>query len=227
MFFRELSEIYKLAQKTNFSIFVLEDFSNLEEVYREFPNDTLVLKPDEKTGKISVEKVREFTATASAKETKPRFFIVENAETLNEAAENAFLKNLEEPKGNNYFILFIRDFSALLPTVCSRAAVYIKKIENPLERPVSSSEKAKELAKSLIIAKPAELIKIATEISGKKENARGFALEVVGTAIEILYKSFFKTGNEKFLKKLPNLLELYRNLEGNGHIKLHFVADMI
>ena len=125
MFFDKLEQIPSLSEKTNFSIFVLDDFRELEKLYKLFPNNTLVLKPDEKNAKISVEKIREFTARANSRETKKRFFIVERAETMNEAAENAFLKNLEEPKENNYFLLFVKDLSALLPTVSSRDSVYI------------------------------------------------------------------------------------------------------
>ena len=227
MFFDKLEQIPSLSEKTNFSIFVLDDFRELEKLYKLFPNNTLVLKPDEKNAKISVEKIREFTARANSRETKKRFFIVERAETMNEAAENAFLKNLEEPKENNYFLLFVKDLSALLPTVRSRASVYIKKVHNPLEKPVEADEKVKLLAKQLIVAKPTDLTKLATEISAKKDNSRKFALEVVGAAIEILYKSFFATKTEKLLKKLPNLIELYSNLAANGHLKLHFVADML
>ena len=229
MFFGEIGEIRKLAEGTNFTIFVLEDFLRVEEIYREFPKTTTILRPDEKTGKITVEAVREFTVGAGTKEREERFFIVEAAEKMNEAAENAFLKNLEEPKENNHFVLFVRDLSGLLPTVRSRARVFVQEIKNSLEKPIAGDEKVKTLAKRLITAKGGELVKLAEEINaaGKKENGRGFALGVVATGIEILYKSFFKTGNEKFLRKLSNLLELYENIEGNGHIKLHIVADML
>lgn len=227
MFFDNLDSIPRLAEKTNFSIFVLENFINLEKLYKAFPPDTLYLKPDEKTSKISVEKVRDFTSFSNSREMKKRFFIVENAETMNEAAANAFLKNLEEPKENNRFVLLVKNLSALLPTIRSRASVYVEKVKNPLEKPIIIDEKIKTLAKSLIVAKPVDLLKIATEISNKKDNPRSYALSVVGTAIELLYKSFFQTKNEKLLKKLPNLLELYSNLENNGHLKLHFVADML
>ena len=227
MFFNDYSEVPILASKTNFSIFVFDDLSNLETIYNLFPKNSLILKPDEKTKKINVENVRDFTSHTTSYETEPKYFIVENADQMNESAENAFLKNLEEPKENYYYVLFVKNLSSLLPTIRSRAEIYIKKNKNPLEKPVVASEKVKTLAKNLIIAKPAELIKIATEISGKKDNARNYALEVVATSIEIVYKSYFATKNEKFLKKLPNLLELYSNLEKNGHIKLHFVADML
>ena len=227
MFFDNFENFRSLAEKTNFSIFVLENFINLEKFYKALPKTTLFLKPDEKTGKISVEKVREFSELTNSCETEKRFFVVENAETMNDAAANAFLKNLEEPKENNYFILLVQNLSALLPTIRSRASVYIQKLENPLEKPPATDEKVKAFAKKLIVAKPDELLKLATEISNKKDNSRSLALNVIGTAIEIIYKSFFKTGNEKLLKKLPNLLELYSNIENNGHIKLHFVADML
>ena len=227
MFFEDLKEIKNISEKTNFAIFVLKDLSNLEKIYQVFPKNTLFLKPDEKTKKILIEQVRVFTSLSNSKEKKQRFFIVENAEKMNEAAQNAFLKNLEEPKDNNHYLLLVKNLSMLLPTIRSRANIYIQKIDNPLEKPIEVDEKIKKLAKELITARPADLLKISTEISGKKTNSRDFALSVIGTAIEILYKSFFKTKNEKFLKKLPNLLELYSNIENNGHIKLHFVADML
>lgn len=227
MFFEDLDDARKLAEKTNFSIFAFSDFSVLPDFYQLFPKTTLFLKPDEKTNKISVEAVRDFTSLSSSKETIKRFFIVEQAETMNEAAENAFLKNLEEPNENSFFILIVKNLSALLPTVRSRANIYIQKTKNNLNSSVEADEKVKALAKSLIVARPSELIEIANEVSKKKDNTRAFALSVVGAAIEIVYKSFFATGNEKFIKKLPNLLDLYSNIESNGHIKLHFVADML
>ena len=76
-------------------------------------------------------------------------------------------------------------------------------------------------------AKPVDLPGIAEEITKKKEGARTRALAIVGTAIEMLYKSYYITGKEVFLKKLPKFLALYDGLYRNGHVKLHLVADLI
>ena len=51
-------------------------------------------------------------------------------------------------------------------------------------------------------------------------------MTVLGTAIEILYKSYYKTGKDVFIKKLPKFLTAYENIDKNGHVKLHIVADL-
>ncbi len=218
MFFDDINKIPEIAKNTNFSIFVM-------------PTDTKIgiknafyLNPDPKTNKITVDMVREFTGQARTKNIKDQYFIVSPADTMNEAAQNAFLKNLEEPNDHDIFILVTKNLSALLPTVVSRAQVYVLKTKDYLNEKVDVNEEIKELAKKLIIAKGRDLVQLANKISGKKD--RNYALEVVGTAIELLYKTFFLTGDTKFLPRLEKLLTLYENIKVNGHIKLHLVADL-
>ncbi len=195
------------------------------------PTDTKIgiknafyLNPDPKTNKITVDMVRDFVSQARTKNIKDQYFIVSPADTMNEAAQNAFLKNLEEPNDHDIFILVTKNLSALLPTVVSRAQVYVLKIKDELSSKIDASEDVKDLAKQLIVAKNRELPKLATQISSKKD--RNFALEVVGTAINMLYKTFFLTNDTKFLPRLEKLLQLYENIKANGHIKLHIVADL-
>ena len=95
-----------------------------------------------------------------------------------------------------------------------------------IDNTISAEKHDLELAKKLMVAKDSDLIQIAEEISKKKTGARRDALKIVGLTIEMLYKSYFITNKEVFIKKLPRFLKLYENLEQNGHIKLHFVADL-
>lgn len=224
MFFDNIEQIPEIAARSNFTIFVVPNAKDFD--FSAFPK-SMKLVPDEKTGKINVDQVREFTALTNSKETREQFLLVCPAEAMNEAAENAFLKNLEEPKEHTHYVLVTSRPSLLLPTVLSRAVVYFFKQENPLGAPVVADEKVKALAKRLIVANESDLLGIATEITGKKDGAREMALNVVAVAVELTYKSYFATGNVKFLLKLPNLLKLYDNLTGNGHVKLHLVADML
>ena len=83
-----------------------------------------------------------------------------------------------------------------------------------------------ELAKRLVVAKPADLPSLADEITKSKDGVRQRAMTVLGTAIEILYKSYYKTGKDVFIKKLPKFLTAYENIDKNGHVKLHIVADL-
>lgn len=225
MFFDDLSQLFSLAKKSHFTIFVLPANFDEQLIQAQFPaKNSFFLQPDPKTGKISVEAVREFTSLATNKQTANQFFIVTSADTLNEAGENAFLKNLEEPGAHHFFIFFTSNLSALLPTVLSRANIYILRSKNALSAPVQASSEIKTLAKQLITVRSAELLRLATKITTKKD--RNFALEIVATAIEMLYKSFFLTKNPKLLPRLQKLLKLYDNLTAGGHIKLHLVADL-
>lgn len=55
-------------------------------------------------------------------EAEMRVFIIENAETMNDKAQNAVLKILEEPPPHSAFILTAASTSGILPTVLSRCA---------------------------------------------------------------------------------------------------------
>ena len=221
MFFDSIDEIPTIAKRTNFAIFVVPKDTKFK------LKNVFYLEPDKAKGSIGVDMVRDFTARSNSREKTDLFFIVKNAETMTVEAESAFLKNLEEPKPHHHFVLLTEKPSTLLPTVLSRAQIFFLKNNFSFEE-ISADEKIKQLAKRLISSDKFELIALAKEISGKKEeSARKKALDMTSVAIEMLYKTFFLTNNPKFLKKLPNLLKLYENLSKNGHIKLHIVADML
>ena len=63
-------------------------------------------------------------------------------------------------------------------------------------------------------------------IYATKQNKIEFAEKVVGVAIEMLYKTYFITEKQIFVRKIPKFLNLYDNLSKNGNIKLHIVADL-
>ncbi|MBR3319871.1 hypothetical protein IKG20_01025 [Candidatus Saccharibacteria bacterium] len=227
MFFEDISDLPAIASRTNFAIFSANPYDVKPVLKKAFKSNVVFLKPDEKNGKISVEMVRDFSAFSSTIDTNDKYFVVLSAEALNEHAENAFLKCLEEPKPHHHFILVTTTPSALLPTILSRAQVFYLKEKGTITRPIESSEKVKTLARELVTADVKGLIKLSNDLTKKKDTARTLALEVTGCAIEMMYKSYFATNQEKFLKKLPRLLTLYDNLQKNGHVKLHIVADML
>lgn len=223
MFFEDIKEIPKIAKQSSCMIFAVPATTELN------LKQALYLRPDteKKSELISVEQIRNFCSLAAMKETAERFFVIAPAEAMNEAAENAFLKTFEEPRPYCHFILLTENPAALLPTILSRAQIYYLRRRGSLELPPTADEKTMTLAKKLIAAKPVDLIRIAEEISKDKKQPRVLATNVVAAAIEILYKSYFKTKNLKFLTKLENFVKLYENLTNNGHVKLHLVADLL
>lgn len=216
MFFDDINEIPKIASRVGTAIFVVpKDF----EV--EIPG-ALTLRPEEKSV-ITIEQVRDIISILAVKQTTERYIVIRPAELMNPEAANAFLKNLEEPKEKVHFVLITDSPSSLLSTILSRAEIYFLRQKVDF-REILAEAKVKDLAKRLMTAKPAELPALAEEIAKKKDGVRAYALEVVGIAIEMLYKSYFLTSKEVFLAKLPKFLRLYENLARNGHVKLQIVS---
>lgn len=223
MFFESLEEIPEIARKTGFSIFQTKSD---EKINLKFPFELCPIKEENKKKEaISVDMVRDFCARTNSKATDDVFFVVYQPEKMNQEATNAFLKNLEEPKEKHHFIFITKDISNLLPTILSRAQIYIQKIKNPLESSINADEKTKMFAKRLMVATESDLPKLMKEITTKTE--REFVLGVISAAIEMSYKTFFLTKDPRFIKKLPNLIKLHDNISANGNIKLHLVADML
>lgn len=91
---------------------------------------TLILpEKDEKidldSGVISVEIMRQVFSDTRTKSSGKTVIIIDYAERMTHQAQNAFLKLLEEPGENTYFILVSSSTSKLLPTILSR----VKKID--------------------------------------------------------------------------------------------------
>ena len=218
MYFNSANEVRDIAKKTGCAVFVMPDSFGVE------IKNAIAVSPDEKTV-ITVEQIREVAGLVMARQTSDRYIIIRPAEKLSDVAANAFLKNLEEPNDKVHYILITNHLSKILPTILSRAEIYLLK-EKWNYKEIEGGEKEKMLAKKLIAAKSSDLVSVAEEIASKKNGVREYALEVVRIAIEMLYKTYFMTEKEAFIKKLPKFLDLYDNLEHNGHIKLNIVADL-
>ncbi len=222
MFFDDPSEIPAIATRTNCAVFALSPHTKLN-----LKNALYLRRDDSKTrSTITIDQLREFLEFTKTRESKDRFFIITPADAMNEATQNAFLKTLEEPHDFYHFVLITENPNALLPTILSRAPVFALRHRDVLTTAPDADKKTLALAKTLIAASPSSLPDIAAEIAKDKTKSRQIALDATATAIEILYKSYFKTKNPKFLTKLPNFLKLHEALTRNGHVKLHIVADL-
>jgi DNA polymerase-3 subunit gamma/tau len=148
--------------------------------------------------------------------------LIKSSHLLTKPALNSLLKSLEEPHENVHFAFFTTDPN-ILPTIKSRAHHYFYRDKN--ENPTNLKnipEKTLNLAKSLISADKSALLAISKTIKTREE-----ALKITDACIELLYKSYLKTGNQKLLLKLTKFLKLEENLKQNGHLRLHLVADLM
>ena len=71
-------------------------------------------------GTISVDTIRALYTKTATKGMEPRYIIIDDCDKMSIGAQNAFLKLLEEPPENIYFILTSHDLSQILPTIVSR-----------------------------------------------------------------------------------------------------------
>ncbi|MDQ2746865.1 MAG: DNA polymerase III subunit delta' [Acidobacteriota bacterium] len=91
---------------------------------------------------ILVDAIRDLETEANFRpyEAAARFFIVDEADKMNESASNALLKTLEEPPANSYLFLITSRPDVLLPTIRSRcqtlrfAPVATQEIEDYLSK---------------------------------------------------------------------------------------------
>lgn len=91
-------------------------------VFSEFPDIGQII-PYNKN--ILVDAVRDLEKEANYRpyEAKARFFIIDDADKMNDAASNALLKTLEEPAPTTYLFLITSRPDALLQTIHSRCQV--------------------------------------------------------------------------------------------------------
>jgi DNA polymerase III delta' subunit len=83
-------------------------------------------KPKAVARDVSVDVIRAFLVEPASRKSvmgRGKVFVIEEAETMSPAAQNALLKTLEEPAGRALIVLITENANALLPTIRSRCQV--------------------------------------------------------------------------------------------------------
>ena len=229
MYFDDISQIPHLIQAFSTTIFVIDPGTELS------IKPLLAIKPESPESNISIENVREIISLTETKQTDKLFIIVRHAELLTEGASNALLKTIEEPGQNIHIIFFTKSPNLLLPTIKSRAMQFYLKQTNYLNNPPKVTADVMDLAKRLLVVDKMTLPTLIEEITkkstrnttNKQENDKAFTLKIIETTIELAYKSYFKTQNILFLKKIEGLSTAYQNIQKNGNKKLQLIANLI
>ena len=121
------------------------------------------------TKSISVDRIRTLYEITKVRHTKPHIIIIDDADRMNHAAQNALLKLVEEPANSIHFILTSHRHEVLLPTIISRV--------QQLAVPAISEEQSLQLLDSLRVSDqvkrqqllyigmglPAELTRLASD----------------------------------------------------------------
>lgn len=162
--------------------------------------------PEKKSKTYSIEQMRSIIKDAYIRpnEADAKVYIFEEADNrLTQIAQNSFLKLLEEPPKNVYFILLSESAQKLLVTILSRCTVVRLKNEVKIsEKPLEYAEK---IVKGIISSREYDLL-LALNVLADKENADETLSTVRmilrdGLAVSVGTKAVF---NEKLGKELAS-----------------------
>jgi len=117
---------------------------------------------------------------------KYKIFIVDKAETLTPAAQNALLKTIEEPRPYGVFLFLATHVHTLLPTLLSRC-VLVKLGEKIRERDAELLRLAEEIASSIEGLDILDAMNLYRRFEPYKENR-----ESVAELLDMLYLSYAK-----------------------------------
>ena len=145
----------------------------------------------------------------------PTAILINSIDEATEEAVNAFLKNLEEPQENIYYILTASNLKNVLPTIISRCEVI--KIANSGQR-IAYSEDTKKFLELTTGEKLALIDKIKD---------RGEAKIFVQNLIEVLHFNLLNLTKNKLKRvlDLEILIKTLNNLKLNGNVQLQ-LANM-
>lgn len=178
-------------------------------------NSESSIKNERDSMEIDVAQIRQVNSFLSYKSYYGGYkaVIIENAERMNQEAQNCFLKTLEEPKGKTVIILVSSKPEMLLPTIFSRCQV-IKFFS--FEKHQESKEQ-EEALKSLLPIITAELA--AKFQYAKKVNLEGDNFNVI---LEVLQRYFRNVMLMKIgaIKENPQFTSNYPILKIKKIIKL-------
>lgn len=107
-----------LIQSCNFSDIRLAR-SLIKQLINQAKFEVFIIEPD-KTDKIKIEQIRELLEHTIITPKTRRYFLIFQADAMLAGAQNALLKELEEPSRKYFFYLFTNRPDQLLPTIRSR-----------------------------------------------------------------------------------------------------------
>ncbi|MCL2604530.1 MAG: hypothetical protein FWD90_08620 [Defluviitaleaceae bacterium] len=180
-----------------------------------------------KSSSIGVDDVRSQVVTQMA--TKPfyykyKVFIIDKAETLTPAAQNALLKTIEEPASYGVFLLLTNQIEAMLDTVLSRCVVIKQKSFSEIGAgPIEDNPEMQALSSEIIgtaygmdIITAMNLYKSFEPYKESKESAQAL--------LDMLYTGYGQkmreTQSPRALNAVKAITHAKRTLSQNGNFQL-------
>lgn len=188
--------------------------------------DLMIVSPQaqEKNGKtkkneIKIEAIRDLKNQLSmtAQSGKYKVAIIDEADRLNKASQNALLKTLEEPFPNTVLILIVQDPEKLLPTIKSRCQVkrFTLVSEREIEKIIPPGSKEREKIIFWSLGRPGLAKKLAENKEELKKREDEFAqfegYFTKNITEKFLLAEYLSKDTENLIKKMNLWLIILRN----------------
>jgi len=156
-----------------------------------------------------IEDIRKLNSFTSLSLKEKTAIVIENIEKSTNEAVNAFLKSLEEPQDNLYFLLTSKSIHKVLPTISSRCqTIYVSQ-----KRELENTEELENMLK----LKPSERLSFFDKIKKRKE-----AIIFLENLIFFLHQKLKENNN--FVCPIAEILkvaqETLSRLEKNGNVNI-------
>lgn len=174
--------------------------------------DLIWIEPLEK--EIQISQIRELIWKLSLRPYSAPFkaAVIDRAHFMNQEAQSAFLKTLEEPKGNAILILVTETPELILPTILSRVQkikfypVSSAEIENYLKTQKISNPKIKEIAR-LSMGRPGKAIDFISDPKKLEIRAQKitYLIKILNSPLAFRFQSAKDLSREKNLREILNI----------------------
>ncbi|MDP3994883.1 MAG: hypothetical protein Q8P91_03555 [bacterium] len=164
-----------------------------------------------------IEDTRELGKFTALKLTEPTAININSIETATTEAQNSFLKNLEEPQENLYYILTAQSLIKVMPTITSRCEVV--KLKNLRTEEIKNDGAGRFLEMTV-----GEKLAYCDNIKGREE-----AKVFVGKIINYFHELITLAPNNplNLATNLETASSSLRNLEANGNVNLQLTYMII
>lgn len=189
--------------------------------------DVCIVEPEDGKKNIAVSQIRKIRADAFVKphSADHRVFIIDKAQSMNEYAQNALLKVLEEPPSAVIFILLCDSRTKLLPTVISRCNIFsLGGVENSAgDNP--QTETAREFVKLLISGDEMGMMKLVYPLEKSRVKAEEFFEALSLETAEAIKKHHREKNKTQLLMAFYDDIKNYEKaLKTNVNLSLLFSA---
>ena len=211
-------------------------------------NSSLIIEPSEDKNNINVEVIRDLKMQTRTKRTKNSLYVlISNASKMTIQAQNAFLKLLEEPNENTFFILVVENLDNLLETTLSRCQILnYKEKGGDIDIPDDIKNKVlfmangnnrlveKMIADNKFFDKENKIFEDAKKfVFGDKFNQtciitdyvkdRELALEFISASLILARFMLNKTIEQKFIDKIEKLIKAEDSISKNCNTRMQLL----